>query len=106
MITENEFEDYRNLKNEYNKVVNTKILEHCNKIVQIGAYTAKLDENGNVELSRTRFPSQFTEETATKILNMKWVSDTGKKPTLEILNAKDWYQSRINALDTILTLSK
>lgn len=107
MITEKEFEDYRNLKVEYTKIVNTRILENSNKIVQIGAYTAKLDDNGNVELSRTYFPSQYTEETALKILNMNWVSRSSiQKPTLEVLNAKDWYQNRTNALDSILTLSK
>ena len=106
MITEQEFEDYRNLKNEYTKIVNTKILEDNNKIVQIGAYTASIDEKGNVELSRTQFPSQFTEDVASKILNMNWVSNSEKKPTLEILNVKDWYQNRIKALDSILTLSK
>lgn len=72
MITEQEFKDYRNL------------------------YTVKLDDNGNVELSRTYFPSQFTEEKASKILNMNWVSRSSKrKPTLEVLNAEDWYQNRI-----------
>lgn len=106
MITEKEFEDFRELKKEYSKIANIKILEHCNRIVQIGAYTAELDENGKVVLSQTKFPSQFTEETALEILNMKWVSNSERKPTLEILNTKDWYLIRIKAIDSILSLSK
>ncbi len=106
MITEKEFEVYRTLKYKYLEFIETKIKENCSKIVQIGAFTAELNEVGKVVLSQTKFPYLFNEDTALRISYMNWVSKTGRKPTLEILNAKDWYQKRVEAFDSILSLSK
>jgi hypothetical protein len=106
MITDKEFKDFHALKKEYSKIVEAKTLDHYNKIIQIGAFTAELDKDGEVVLSQTKFPSQFTEVIARKIFNMNWVSNSDRNPTLEILNVRDWYTNRINALDTILSFNK
>ncbi len=101
-ITKKEIEGYKELKKQYESIVNTSILENYNKIIQIGAYTAELDENKKVILSQTKFPSQFTEQTATKIINMNWVTINNKKANVEIYNVKEWYKEKIQSLDFII----
>lgn len=51
MITEAEIDEFISLRKEYEKIVTSKVLENCNKIVQIGAFTAELKEDGNIALS-------------------------------------------------------
>ncbi len=101
-ITKTEIDAYKELKKQYTNIVNTSILENCNKIVQIGAYTAEIDKNNIVTLSRNKFPSQFTEKSANDIVNMNWTSSNNKKANIEIYNIKDWYRGKIEALNFII----
>jgi hypothetical protein len=101
-ITKKEIEEYKRLKKQYQSIVNTSILEHCNKIIQIGAYTAELNEDNNVILSRTKFPSQFSEKSATQIVRMDWRTTNDKKANVEIYNVKEWYKDKIQSLDFII----
>ena len=100
-ITKKEIEKYKKLKKQYLGIVNTNILEYCNKIVQIGAYTAELDEN-EIILSRTKFPSQFSEKSAEEIANMNWRSTNDKKANVEIYSVNEWYNEKIQALNYII----
>jgi hypothetical protein len=106
IFTEPEIAQYIELKEEYLDFLSNLILEKCNKIVQIGAYTADLGEFGMVRLSRNKFPMQFTEKTAKEISEMSWQSNTPKKPIIKIFNVKDWYKSKIETLNKIIAFSK
>ncbi len=101
-ISKKEIDDYLELKKQYTNIVNTNILENCNKIVQIGAYTAEVGKNNSIILSRNKFPSQFAEKSANDIVNMNWTSSNNKKANVEVYNIKDWYRGKIEALDFII----
>ncbi len=101
-INKKKIDDYLELKKQYINIVNTNILENCNKIVQIGAYTAEVGKNNSIILSRNKFPSQFTEKSANDIVNMNWTSTNNKKANVKIYDIKEWYREKTEALDFII----
>jgi hypothetical protein len=101
MISKNQIKEYKLLREQYLSIIDTSILERHNKIVQIGAYTAEVGQNNHIVLSRSKFPSQFTENSAQEILEIGWTS-INDKAHIEIYNVRDWYKNKIKALDFII----
>lgn len=98
-----ELQNFIEQRNEYKRIIDFNVIENCNKIVQVGAYTLCTNAKSEVILSLSKFPTQYSEKSVKKLLKINWeTKNSSKKPNIEIYNVKDWYRMRKSALDKII----
>lgn len=99
-----ELQNFVEQRNEYEKIIGFNVIEDCNKIIQVGAYTLDTNDKSEVILSLSQFPTQYSTKSIEKLLKIKWECSMGsEEPDIEVYNAKDWYRMRKIALDTIIS---
>lgn len=98
-----ELQNFVEQRNEYERIIDFNVIEDCNKIVQVGAYTLDTNDKSEVILSSSKFPTQYSEKSVEKLLKINWESkNSTRKPNIEVYNVKDWYRMRKSALDKII----
>lgn len=98
-----ELQNFIKQRNQYKRIIDFNVIENCNKIIQVGAYTLDTNDKSEVILSLSKFPTQYSEKSVKKLLKINWeIRNSKKEPKIEVFNVKDWYRMRKSALDTII----
>jgi deoxyxylulose-5-phosphate synthase len=71
------------------------ILERCNQIVQIGAYTIGTDEDGKVKLCLVDFPTQFSDKAIAEIKAMTFTNGHGERIHPTVYGVREWYRKEL-----------
>jgi len=76
---------------EYEKVLDVRMLERCNLIVQVGPMTLTTNERHEVVPQLARFPTQFSEEGVRTIMGMTFYNGKDEVVKAEVFGVRDWY---------------
>lgn len=94
-------ETLQNLKEKIGKIdaqLEFNIIEKACFIVEVGFLTASTDENNVVILHNATFPTQFSQESANKILQMKFRNSNNELVVPKIYSRNEWYLTRKNEM--------
>ncbi len=87
---------------EYEKVLDVRILERCNMIVQVGPMTLTTNERHEVVPQLARFPTQFSEEGVRTIMGMTFYNGRGEVVQAEVFGVRDWYAKEVEKLRELI----
>lgn len=79
----------------YERILNVRMLERCNLIVQVGPMTLTTNERHEVVPHLTRFPTQFSEEGVRTILGMTFYNGRNEVVQAEVFGVREWYSMRL-----------
>lgn len=87
---------------EYERILDTRILEHCNCIVQVGAMTLTTNERREVVPQLTAFPTQFSEESVAIIMGITFYNGKDEVVKAEVFKAREWYKKELISLNDVI----
>lgn len=88
------------------KHLQNNVIERCNYIIEVGAFTVSTNTNRRTKLCNISEPTQFTKDAVDQILTIKFVSKNGKKVEPKIFTSSKWYQEKLTALDEAINYFK
>lgn len=84
--------------NDYQNQIESRIIEQCPFIAQVGALTITIDSSGVVTTQNTCFPTQFSQTAIDEILTMTFRNGMCEKVIPKIYPRNNWYLEKITEL--------
>lgn len=98
----------KELIEKYKKHIEPKdysIIQNCNWIVTVGAYTVSSD-NGSVVLQNVDWPTQYSYKSVNEIKKIKFTNKFGEIVIPKVIDAMNWYKNQIKMLEEFIKLSE
>ncbi|MCF8256423.1 MAG: hypothetical protein K9J06_02655 [Flavobacteriales bacterium] len=86
----------------YERILNVRMLERCNLIVQVGPMTLTTNERNEVVPQMARFPTQFSEEGVRTIMDMTFYNGKDEEVKAEVFGAREWYLREVSKLRELI----
>jgi hypothetical protein len=73
----------------------TKVLQYCNYIIEVGLYTVGTNDQGRTLLQIVNTPMLFSEKAKKEILTMTFRDGAGQVVTPKVWYEREWHANRL-----------
>lgn len=86
----------------YERILNVRMLERCNLIVQVGPMTLTTNKQNEVVPQLARFPTQFSEDGVRAIMGMTFYNGKDEVVKAEVFGVREWYEKELVVLRGVI----